>query len=189
METWVRHIAKVFSNKETRPMNTDKGEARGKESTGPFTQQGVAEAINSAKNRKAVGPDEIYNEYLKVVQPLLSETWTGFFNRSLEKEIISESWRLSTMKVLYKGKGNICSPDAYQGIAMECTLFKIFTRLITKRLTELVDSQIPPDKQFGFRGGRSTIYAVTNIQNNTEGALRWPRVKTVCGLRGLFQSF
>jgi hypothetical protein len=171
MGTWVIHFAKVLSNKGTRPVNMGKGEVCNKENIRLFTQQ-EAEAINSAKNRKAAGPGEINNEHLKVAQPLLLETWTDNFNNSQEKGISPEPWRLSTM-VLYKGKGNVSSPDSYWGIALECTLFKIFMRLITKRLTKLVDSQIP-DEQFGFRHGRPMIHAVTKLLNNTEEVLRWP---------------
>jgi hypothetical protein len=73
----------------------------------------VAEVINSAKNRKVAGLDKIYNEHLRVVQPLLLETQTNIFNMSLEKGIILEPWSLSTMKVSYKGKGNMSRPNAY----------------------------------------------------------------------------
>jgi hypothetical protein len=59
METWVRHFSKVLSNKETKPVDTEKGETRDEESTRPLTQQEVAEAIYSAKNRKSAGPDKI----------------------------------------------------------------------------------------------------------------------------------
>jgi hypothetical protein len=54
------------------------------------------------------------------------------FNRSLETGIIPEPWRLSTMKLLYKGKGTASSPDAYRGIALECTLFKIFMKVVER---------------------------------------------------------
>jgi hypothetical protein len=101
-----------------------------------------------------------------VAHSLLSETWTSIFNRSLEKGIIPEPWRLSTVKVLYKGKGSVSSPDTHQGVALEFTLFEIFTRPINRQ-TELVNSQIP-DEQFGFRQWKSMIHTVTNLLNDIE---------------------
>jgi hypothetical protein len=46
IETWIQHLSKVLSSKETRPVNTGKGEARDEESIRPFTQQEVAKVIN-----------------------------------------------------------------------------------------------------------------------------------------------
>ena len=37
-----------------------------------------------------------------------------------------------------KGKGDTSSPDSYRGIALESIILKIFTRVITERLTEQI---------------------------------------------------
>jgi hypothetical protein len=108
-----QNFTRIEETVTRRKMNAGKGEACDEQSIRPFTQQEVAEAINSAKNRKPAGPDVMYNEPLKAAQPLLLETWPNIFNRSLETGIIPEPWRLSTMKVLYKDKGSASSLDAY----------------------------------------------------------------------------
>ena len=43
--------------------------------------------------------------------------------------------------MLYKSK--VDDPNAYRGIALECALFKIMTKILTERLTDLTDHHIP----------------------------------------------
>ena len=50
---------------------------------------------------------------------------------------------------------------------------KVLTKLLTDRLTDLVDTHIP-EEQFGFRQSRSTIQAVECLQNDICEALRHP---------------
>ena len=68
------------------------------------------------------------------------------------------------------------NPDCYQGIALENTTFKIFTKILTKRLVTEVDRHIP-ECQFGFSKGRSTIHAVSYLLEQIEDALRHPGTK------------
>ena len=44
--------------------------------------------------------------------------------------------------MLYKGKGKVDDPNAYRGFALECALFKIMTKILTERLTDLTDYHI-----------------------------------------------
>ena len=80
------------------------------------------------------------------------------------------------MKLLYKGKGDPEDPNNYRGVALENTMFKILTKILTDRLTTTVDSLIP-ENQFGFRPHRSTIQAITALLEAIEEALRHPRGK------------
>ena len=84
---------------------------------------------------------------------------------------IPQSWRISTLKVLYKGKGDTNDPNSYRGIALECTAFKILTGLLTNRLYDMVQREIP-EEQFGFMKGKSTLHAVKCIQEDIEDALK-----------------
>lgn len=142
----------------------------------PVTAEEIEDAIKNSPNGKAYRPDQICNEHLKVVLPLLKETWTSLMNECLKRGRIPEGWWKSNIKMLYKGKGNLGDTNAYRGIALECALFKIMTGILTKRLTALTDHHIP-DQQFGFRRGRSALHAVNCLLQDIEEALRMPRGK------------
>ena len=104
----------------------------------------------------------------------IQDAWTILINECLRRGSIPDGWRGSTVKMLYKGKGKVDDPNTYRGIALECALFKIMTKILTQRLTDLTDYHIP-EQQFGFRRGRSTLHAVRCLQQDIEEALRLPR--------------
>lgn len=141
----------------------------------PFTAEEVHETIASLKNKKAPGPDGICNEHIKN-SSLLLQAITDILNLCLRKGNIPEIWKLSTIKMLYKGKGDQRDPNSYRGIALEKSALKILTSVITKRITKETEHKIP-EEQFGFRKGRSTLHAIKNLIDDIEDALRHPRGK------------
>ena len=64
-------------------------------------------------------------------------------------------------------------PKSFRGIAIECTLLKLLTKLVMHRLIEAVEKHIP-DEQFGFRKNRSTTQAIQCLQRDIEDALSSP---------------
>ena len=71
---------------------------------------------------------------------------------------------------MYKGSGDHNDPDKYRGISLENTPFKIFTRIITNNIKEIIDEQLP-ENQFGFRKGKSTLIAIESLLKNIWDAL------------------
>ena len=124
----------------------------------------VEQAIKKTANGKACRPDNVYNEHLKAVLPKMRDVWTAIMNGCLEKGSVPERWRTAVVKMLYKGTGDPCDSNAYRG-----TLFKILTRILTDRLTKVIESHIP-EQQFGFCRGQ----AVRCLQEDREEALRVP---------------
>ncbi|PSN47593.1 hypothetical protein C0J52_04567 [Blattella germanica] len=55
-----------------------------------ITEEEIATAINSLKQKKASGPDHIYNEHIKATQPLLIDLWVRLFNKCIELNKIPE---------------------------------------------------------------------------------------------------
>ncbi|PSN52531.1 hypothetical protein C0J52_14317, partial [Blattella germanica] len=139
-----------------------------------ITEEEIVTAIYSLKQKKTAGPDHIYNEHIKATHPLLIDLWVRLFNKCIELNNIPEQWRTSIVKILYKGKGDISLPDSYRGIALESNLFKSFTKILTNRIIALTDHLIAKE-QMGFRKGRSTLQAITNLMGSIEEALRHPK--------------
>jgi hypothetical protein len=133
-----------------------------------FTTQ---EPISEAKKNKAAGLDQILNEHLKASLPALAKAWTELYNECLQRNAIPEKWRRSTIKVMYKGKGDAGDMNAH-------TPFKIFSKLLLQRLMEFVD-HIIPEEQFGFRRGRSTLQAIQCLHNDVQDALQHRKRKLI----------
>ena len=53
---------------------------------------------------------------------------------------------------------------------------KIFTKILTERLTKEVHKQIP-ECQFGFHKSKSMLQAVESLQQEAENAFKYPKGK------------
>lgn len=90
------------------------------------------------------GPDGICNEQIRTLKGILLDTWVYLFKRCLELS------RIRMEAVIIK----ILNKTVNGGIARESNTFKIFTKILTKQLTDLVDDR-HPESQFGFRRGET----------------------------------
>jgi hypothetical protein len=60
----------------------------------------------------------------------------------------------------------------YRLISLLCTLFKILTRILTKRVSEIANEQLPVE-QAGFRPTYSTVDHIMNVNLLTEKCREW----------------
>jgi hypothetical protein len=96
----------------------------------PFSEEEVQDVISKLKDKKAAGPDGLCNEHLKDSKFLLLTVWTELYDKCMELGTIPHKWRQSMVKVMYKGKGDTNDTGKYRGIALECSPFKVLTRLL-----------------------------------------------------------
>ena len=123
-----------------------------------ITEEEIRKNVKSMKNRKAGGPDDIVNEYIKYGLDKLLPVYLIFFNKVLETSEIPEDWVIGEIIPLYKGKGNIKVPVNYRGITLLSCLGKLFTSIINRRLTIFIETNsLLSENQTGFRKGYSTI--------------------------------
>ena len=122
----------------------------------------IEEAIRALANRKAVGPDGLPVEFLKVLADEGEFNTLGNFH-----DIIVAVWRGggvpqqwkedATIKVLHKKKyrpkcGN------YRGISLAAHAGKVLLKVIAGRLSDCCErDNILPEEQCGFRSQRSTV--------------------------------
>jgi len=107
---------------------------------------------------------------------LLLPTWTALLNKCLELGQIPSEWKKSTIKLIYKGRGDTCNPNAYRGIALESNALKPLTRILAKRVVSMLDTVLP-EEQFGYRPGRSTLLAAGSLLQLIRTELEKPRGK------------
>ena len=136
-----------------------------------ITPEEIRDTIWKTKKTKAPGLDNVCNEHLKDTADTLIPFWTELFSKCIQTGEIPNEWRTAKMKVLYKGKGDPENPNSYRGIALENSAFKIFMKILTSRLEEPTENQIP-ECQFGFRRNKVTLQAVKFVVDEIEEALR-----------------
>lgn len=128
----------------------------------PVSKEETQKVIQKIKRKKAVGPDNLSNELIKDSISCTLDIWTALFNKCLQLNRIPDIWRSSIIKVLYKGKGPLSSPDSYRGIALECAPLKILCKIILNRMFPLLMEAIP-EQQYGFMPGRSASQAIGKV--------------------------
>ena len=76
-----------------------------------------------------------------------------------------ESWRWSTIILLYKNKGDIQSCNNYRGIKLLSHTMKVWERVVELRLSRVVTIS---ENQFGFMPRRSTTEAIHLVRRLVE---------------------
>ena len=150
-----------FEIKEELLFETDETDELNK----AFTVEECKRTLMTCNDKKAVGPDCIANEHLKGSFNTVGYLWVLLFNSILMTGEIFKSWRNSTVKVLYKGKGDNRDANSYRGIAMLNHIYKWFTKMLASRLSKFTENRSMPPEQFGFRQGRSTLDAFFKLRS------------------------
>ena len=79
------------------------------------------------------------------------------FNIIMTTESIPSAWRNSILVPIFKEKGDVQECKNYRGIKLLTHTFKIWEKLVDRRLRECTEIR---ESQFGFMPGRSTTDAI-----------------------------
>ena len=134
----------------------------------PILQREVEEAVNSMKDNKAPGNDEITSDIIKQGGEETITQLLKLFNQILEKQQIPTTWKEAKIILLYK-KGDKADVKNYRPISLLSHLYKIFTKVIQNRIKDRLDSN-QPREQAGFRAGFSTTDHLQAINQLIEKA-------------------
>ena len=134
----------------------------------PFDLKEVQCCVKKLKNGTSAGQDNLFPELFKYAPTDFYVILTNFFNDILEKGQIPDDWGLSIICPIYK-KGQMSDPNIYRGISLFDCLAKIFTRKLSDRIQQFLDSKlIIGEEQAGFRPKHSCmdqVFALFNIIN------------------------
>ena len=98
---------------------------------------------------KAPGLDQITSDVYKLGGEQIIKSLTKCINKILETKTIPSSWNEAKIIILYK-KGDPDDIKNYRPISLLAHSYKLFTRLLQKRMEEVLDRN-QPREQAGFR--------------------------------------
>lgn len=124
-------------------------------------------AINSLKNNKAPGSDNIPAEVYKALGDVAIEPLKLAFNLIWATGKVPQDFRDAKIVNLFKNKGSASDCGNYRGISLLSTGGKILARIMASRLIKHVD-RITPESQSGFRPGRGTIDLIFTLRQLQE---------------------
>ncbi|MBA3284709.1 MAG: hypothetical protein H0U27_06570, partial [Nitrosopumilus sp.] len=146
--------------------NNNKHESLTKE----ITIEEVASIINSMKNGKASGKDNITYEFYKNGSDLLIDVITAILNNCMRNNYTPKEWKEGRIWMIHKS-GSQYEPGNFRPITLLNTSFKIYTKLLYKRLQHVVEkNNLLSNNQAGFRKHRSCINKIRLIKNAIEDA-------------------
>ena len=123
----------------------------------PPTLPEVEKAIHQLSSGKAPGADAIPAEVYKHAGPQLKEKMTQLFQAMWTDEAIPQDFKDTSVKHLYKRKGNRQVCDNHRGISLLCIAEKVLARILLNRLIDHLENGLLPESQCGLRKGCGTI--------------------------------
>ena len=95
-------------------------------------------ALKEMKKGKSPGPDELDIDTIKEAGEPLAKELTKLFNCCLECQEVPDRWKESDLIIIHK-KGDKKELKNYRPISLLSQVYKIFTKVITKRLERKLD--------------------------------------------------
>lgn len=131
-----------------------------------ITNQELIVAAKNLPGGKAPGPDGvIYNEVLKIAVETSPSRFVRMYNKCIQQIYYPEDWKRANLVLIRKPGWPLDNPSSYRLICLLDTTRKLFEKILVERLRDhIAGSGRLTRNQYGFRPGRSTIYAMTRIQ-------------------------
>ena len=115
--------------------------------------------------KKARGADGISGEALKYCKGNSRQALKEIVRRVWRGEGVTRDWRKAIIVPIFK-KGNMEEVQNYRGISVLCAAYKVYAGILNERLkNDLIEKEILPDTQAGFRKIRCTVDNVYIIQH------------------------
>lgn len=123
----------------------------------------ITKVISDLNNKKTSGYDLISNYILKSCCSTIVPYITKLFNQCFTKNIFPSPYKIALVVPIFKG-GNKGDVSCYRPISLLPVLGKLLEKIAYKQtLNHLIDNNLLTEKQFGFRKGLSTEYAIVDI--------------------------
>ena len=138
------------------------------EEVAPFTEDEVLKCLKEMSKNKAPGPDEITSDVFLLGGEATITYLTKVYNEILQTKEVPPSWNEAKIIILFK-KGDPGDIKNYRPISLLAHSYKLFTRLLQKRMEIVLDENQPRD-QAGFRKKFSTtdhIYTLNQVIEKT----------------------
>jgi len=117
----------------------------------------MMEAVKGMSNWKAVGPDGLPVEVLKLDHPAFVQYFHSILVNVWVTGEVPQQWKDAIIKTLHKKKDRT-DCNNYRGISLVAHAGKVLLKIVASRLSSYCETEhILPEEQCGFRPARSTV--------------------------------
>ena len=132
----------------------------------PFIESEVEKTLKEMKQNKAPGNDQLTCDIIKLGGNEALTQITKIFNTILKNRKIPPEWKEAKVIILHK-KGDRRDIKNYRPISLLPHMYKLFTRVLQKRMEKILDAN-QPREQAGFRKGFATTDHLHSINQVIE---------------------
>lgn len=119
-----------------------------------INRKSVIRIVHELKSGKAVGTDEVPNEFLKFGGDTIVNTLIDLFVAICDLESIPSEWQKGIIIPIHKS-GSVYDIDNYRGITLTSNVYKVFAKVLESNImTFLEDYNILGENQSAFRRDR-----------------------------------
>ena len=127
----------------------------------PLNIDELESALESFKNKKAPGIDQIQIELIKYSPPSLRNRLLLLLNECWKAGSIPEDWKEAiTLPIFKRGDKNNC--NNYRGISLLNSCYKLYAKILGSRVKSIMETLLL-EAQHGFRKGRSCSDCIFTI--------------------------
>ena len=146
--------------------------------TGEITKAEIHKALNSLKNGKAAGTDNIPAEALKEGGRDIVDQLHQLLNLIWTTEEMPTEWKKGLLVKLPK-QGDLSQCGKWRGITLLSIPSKVLTRVILDRMKDALDKTLR-DEQAGFRKERSCTDQIATLRVIVEQSIEWQSPLYAC---------
>ena len=122
-----------------------------------ITSPGIKKLLETLNPHKAIGPDNIPGQFLKLCATEMADIFTTLFQASLNQGIVPPDWKTANIVPLFK-KGDKSNPANYRPISLTSLTCKILEHVVFSNfMTHFEKYNILDNAQHGFRKNRSCV--------------------------------
>lgn len=131
-----------------------------------FSEAGIFDLLLQLDTKKATGPDDIPNIFLRRYAEWISKFLVIIFNKSFCTGVVPSQWKLAKIVPIHKS-GSKTDPTNYRPVSLLCACSKIFEHILYHQVSLYLESVNFISKyQHGFQKGLSTITQLVDITHS-----------------------
>jgi exonuclease III len=135
----------------------------------PITVGEVLKAARVSPGGKAMGPDEMPLEALRV--PAVAASIVPIMNDVLDGKAAPTEWRNSLIVAIPKKQGTL-KIEEHRGISLMSCTAKVFNKVLLRRVQPVLEPFLRPE-QNGFRPQRGACHQILSLRRVIEGATKY----------------
>lgn len=171
MEKFYEELYKNDEQNQNQTRSLPRIQNQGSEEIPEISVDETTACLEEMKNNKSPGDDGIAIEAIKEGGTSLMDTIVKLFNACLWQGITPSQWNNAIIIIMHK-KGDITNLGNYRPISLLSHIYKLFMKVITKRLTHKLDFY-QPREQAGFRTGFGTNDHLQTIKTLIEKSIEY----------------